>query len=101
MRLVVNAARWRIQFKDRSSKEVGASLECGDLSPLWYRTSETGEIRSTKAVTGPRTPRRRPSLVIPYALRLINLRWVVGLLVKTGAFRSMIKGKGLIAPDEA
>jgi len=60
MRLVVNAARWRIQFKDRSSKEVGA-----------------------------------------YALRLINLRWVVGLLVKTGAFRSMIKGKGLIAPDEA
>jgi hypothetical protein len=33
-----------------------------------------------------------------YALRLTSLRCVVGLLDSTGALRSTIKGKGLIAP---
>jgi hypothetical protein len=49
----------------------GASLECGDLSPLWYWGVVDDEIRCTKAVTSPRTPRRRPALPVLFLVLLV------------------------------
>ena len=39
---------------------MSASLECGDLAPLCYRSRQI----DNKAASGRRTPRRRPNLAV-------------------------------------
>src|SRR5215216_5316887 len=65
----------------------GASLQCGGLTPLWYRSS----VIDNKAASGRRTPKRRPTsrLVLRLRLRLCRAPGRVGLRRRRGLSLSL------------
>src|SRR5215216_3058176 len=92
-----------MQLEIQKTVILGASLECGGLAPLCYRS----RLSDNKAVPGRRTPRRRPNSITIFILSflVIGQTAVLGSTSKKPAAQEgsviIVNERALVGPNSA